>query len=305
MSNETDMAGALGVKLPHEPLLTSAPLAKNAAETLCHRSTKSGPDEDCAWYHGYWQYLRILGIVATPERHADFYARALGGLAASGQYRRILISANADYAMLAHLLLAYGEAAKNLSITAMDICETPLMLCKWYAERHGIEIETEACDILEWQTEKRFDLIVTHSFLPMLPAAARQALMTKWRQVLRPGGKVVTTTRINPDWTEAQIKPDDERVTAFRESARREALKWHDVNDIDTDQLAEAAGNYIRRRKHYSLRSESELRTLFNEADFAFDRFDLVAVKGKFSPSQSGPGTSQSATYAEFVATRA
>lgn len=46
-----------------EPLLTSAPLARLAAPALCHR----GADDDCSWYHGYWQYLRLLGIVAAPE----------------------------------------------------------------------------------------------------------------------------------------------------------------------------------------------------------------------------------------------
>ena len=300
MSNETDMAGALGAKLPHEPLLISAPLAKKAAETLCCRSA----EDNCAWYHGYWQYLRILGIVATPERHADFYARALGGLAASGDYRRILISANADYAMLAHLLLAYGEAAKNLSITAMDICETPLMLCEWYAERHGIEIETEASDILEWQTEKQFDLIVTHSFLPMLPAAAREILVGKWHGMLRPGGKIVSCTRLKPEWTEAHILPDPASIPAFRENAHAKALKWQDSIGIDADEMADAAVNYISRLKNYSLRSEQELRSLFGQADFTFDELNLVAVKGKNGNPQAGAGTSQDASYAEFITSR-
>ena len=53
-----------------EPLLTSAPLAKSAASALCCR----GAGEDCSWYHGFWQYLRIIGMVAAPERHAGFYA---------------------------------------------------------------------------------------------------------------------------------------------------------------------------------------------------------------------------------------
>lgn len=287
-----------------EPLLTSAPLAKLAASALCHR----GAGEDCAWYHGFWQYLRILGIVAAPERHAGFYARALGGLAKSGDYRRILISATADYAMLAHLLHAYGRdcgrGAENIEITVLDICETPLMLCKWYGARQGVRIETQACDIVQWQTTRQFDLIITHSFLPMLPAPARQSLVAKWQDVLRPGGKVVSTTRINPDWTGGNIHPSPDRVQKFRENAKQQALKWQSVLGVDAEQLAAAAETYMRRLMIYSLTSEDELRTLFTASGFAFDRLDIVTVAGQVGRHQAGPGTSQSAEYAEFIATR-
>ena len=283
-----------------EPLLTSAPLAKLAASALCRR----GGGKDCSWYHGFWQYLRIIGIVAAPERHAGFYTQALGGLAESGDYPRVLISANADYAMLAHLLHAYGGHAENIEIMVLDICETPLMLCKWYGARQGVRIETEACDIVRWDTTRQFDLIVTHSFLPMLPAPARQSLVAKWQAVLRPGGKVVSTTRINPDWTEADIHPGPDRVKGFGENAWQQALKWQSVLGVDAAQLAAAAENYMRRMKSFSLTSENELRTLFTASGFAFDMLNIVTVAGKVGQPEAGPGTSQSAEYAEFIATR-
>ena len=118
--------------------------------------------------------------------------------------------------MLAHVLHAFGGHAKDIEIMVLDICETPLMLCKWYGARQEVRVETHACDIVQWETTRQFDLIVTHSFLPMLPAPARQLLVAKWREVLRPGGKVVSTTRINPDWTEADIHSDPDRVKGFR-----------------------------------------------------------------------------------------
>ncbi|MDA0229187.1 MAG: class I SAM-dependent methyltransferase [Proteobacteria bacterium] len=295
------VAGAFAPAELYEPLLTSAPLAKLAASALCRR----GGDEDCSWYHGFWQYLRIIGIVAAPERHAGFYAEALGGLAKSGDYPRILISANADYAMLAHLLHAYAGHIENIEIMVLDICETPLMLCKWYGARQGVRIETQASDIVQWETTRQFDLIVTHSFLPMLPAAARQSLVAKWLGVLRPGGEVVSTTRINPEWTEADIHPDLDRVQGFRENAQRQALKWQGVLGIDAEQLAAAAENYMRRMKSFSLTSEDELRTLFTASGFTFDMLNIVTVAGRVGRPQAGPGTSQSAEYAEFIATRA
>ena len=75
--------------------------------------------------------------------------------------------------MLAHVLHAFGGHAKDIEIMVLDICETPLMLCKWYGAREEVRVETHACDIVQWETTRQFDLIVTHSFLPMLPAPAR------------------------------------------------------------------------------------------------------------------------------------
>jgi len=206
--------------------------------------------------------------------------------------------------MLAHVLHAFGGHAKDIEIMVLDICETPLMLCKWYGAREEVRVETHACDIVQWETTRQFDLIVTHSFLPMLPAPARQLLVAKWREVLRPGGKVVSTTRINPDWAEADIHSDPDRVKGFHKNAWRQALKWQNVVGVDAEQLAAAAENYMRRMKSFSFTSEDELRTLFTASGFAFDMLNIVTVAGNVGRPQAGPGTSQSAEYAEFVATR-
>ena len=58
-----------------EPIASTAALALRLASTLCHKDPATG--ESCAWYHGPWQLLRLLGLVMTPARHADFYGAAL------------------------------------------------------------------------------------------------------------------------------------------------------------------------------------------------------------------------------------
>jgi len=52
----------------------------------------------------------------------------------------------------------------------VDRCDTPLALCRWYAERAGFEIDTRASDILRFQDAQGFDAIVT--------PAAREAGVT-------------------------------------------------------------------------------------------------------------------------------
>ena len=57
-----------------EPLELSAPLARQLASTLCRKNPATG--ESCEWEHGFWQYLRILGLAPVPKRHVDFYREA-------------------------------------------------------------------------------------------------------------------------------------------------------------------------------------------------------------------------------------
>ena len=79
----------------------SAPLALREARRLCLRDPENG--EDCSWYHGIWQYLRLLeggvpflairyneldadreGVAARLLRHAGLPASA--GAAAVGAF---------------------------------------------------------------------------------------------------------------------------------------------------------------------------------------------------------------------------
>ena len=50
---------------PLDMLLESAPLARQMAPRLCRRDSATG--ESCAWIHGLWQYLRLLGLASTPD----------------------------------------------------------------------------------------------------------------------------------------------------------------------------------------------------------------------------------------------
>ena len=64
----------------------------------------------CSWYHGTWQYLRLLDMVAVPGWHSDFYMEALSSLLKKKPTADVLISAAADFGMLATLHLAVEAA---------------------------------------------------------------------------------------------------------------------------------------------------------------------------------------------------
>ena len=213
-------------------LLESAPLARAKAADVCGAGY---PDEGgCAWYHGVWQYFRLLGVVSAPDRHAGFFRDTLGALFAARADARLLISGTADYGLLALVLAIPG--ADTASITVADRCETPLFLCRWYAERAGHTIATTATDITALEAIEPFDALCCHSFLSQFRPSERPALMASWRRVLRPGGQVITNTRLDPAWREERSGFSPAQVAAF---ARRvaEAAKATETPGLETAEL--------------------------------------------------------------------
>ena len=292
---------------PEDPVIQSLPVAIEAAPGLCRKDPVTG--ESCSWYHGFWPYLRVFGLAATPQRHGKFFAEMLGRLARDGQHRRVLVSGTADYAMLAHILLAYRDADPAPEISVVDRCETPLFLCKWYMERvcpdADIELKTKTTDILNWDTEDRFDMLCCHSFLSQFSNLPRQALIAKWRHLLRPGGKVVTTTRIDPAWTPQAAVFSPDQIASFGDRVYRESCQWREKLGIDPDEVAAAAKRYAERTRTNCIGSLEELRELFETGGFKFDHLMLSHLEGKAPSSQSGPGLNRQAVYAEIVASRA
>ena len=114
-----------------EPLIESAPLAWRLAPQLCRKDPATG--ENCAWYHGMWQVLRLMELASSAAQRVEFYRDAIQGSCAGTQTPRILISGAADYAMLAVVIAAFDDRGATPAITVIDHCETPLHLSRWYA----------------------------------------------------------------------------------------------------------------------------------------------------------------------------
>jgi len=157
-------------------LVESAPLIEQWSERECASKPKGGMEEwakdnlpdkadNCGWYHGTWQYLRLLDMVAVPDWHRGFYNDTLGNILKQKPEPKVLISACADYGMLAMLHEAMELSGTSPRIVIYYICKTPLRACRWYADRHNIKIETKCDNIITNSiTEAPFDLIVTDEF---------------------------------------------------------------------------------------------------------------------------------------------
>jgi 2-polyprenyl-3-methyl-5-hydroxy-6-metoxy-1,4-benzoquinol methylase len=192
-------------------LVESAPLMAKWAKTECKAKPVGGMEQwakqnghnddrragSCEWYHGTWQHMRLLNMVAVPPWYG-FYQRALSSVLRKKPLAQVLISGCADNGMLATLHAAVRTAEATPHITICDICNTPLEACRWYAARYGLDVAC-VCDNLI--TSKQlptgaFDLIVTDEFLTVLPAGDKRQIADRWKELLSPGGVVVTTAMI-------------------------------------------------------------------------------------------------------------
>ena len=180
-----------------DTLAAGAALAWQLAPQLCDTDPATG--DGCAGMHGVWLCLRRLGLLGTIEARRDFYLEALQATAGvDGRPPRVLISGAADYAMLEFVLAAFRARGLVPDVTVTDVCETPLALNRWYAERAGCAIETVRGDILDLAPGAPYDVVCTDYFLGWIAPEHRAALVAKWRALLRPGGTVITANGLRP-----------------------------------------------------------------------------------------------------------
>lgn len=271
-----------------ELLIESAPLSEMWANSSCLSKATGGMEEwakdhsldpeSCAWYHGTWQYLRLLDMVAVPHWHRDFYNRTLSAILRRKPSANVFISAAADYGMLATLHEAIEIAGANPTITLYDICETPLKSCQWYAARHGLKIQTRCANLLQGQiAEAPFDLIVTDEFLTVLKADYKPQIAQRWKELLKPGGSVVTVAMMGGETTLPLRHGYAERAYRLLESSNGNYLPEH--NNGEKSHLIKRFTAFAEFHTRHMVSGEAELRGLLSV-------FDQVSCQGITTPGE-------------------
>ena len=281
-----------------ELLAVSAALARERAPQLCRKDSASG--EDCSWYHGLWQDLRLLGLAATPEQQTDFLRTAFARF--SGRPLRLLISGSADYSILAHVLSACSEHKITANITVVDLCETPLFFNRWYAEQAGCKIETIQADIFNHRFETAFDVICSHGFLSQFPPARRADLVRQWSRLLAPGGTVLLVNRVRPGLSGVETKFSKEQGREFCELVAETLHHTPSIEESDRAEILARTEIYVQRLIGYAL-TEEELAALFHRAGFRIDDCQILS-SGAQDGKLSGPAIPAHARHACLIASR-
>ncbi len=288
---------------PEEPLAESAPLAHRLAREHCPVDGSTG--ESCAWYHGFWQFMRLIGVAKTSGGHVDFLAAALGAAARSGRYPRVLISGSADYSMPAHAFWAYREAGAELELSCVDRCGTPLALTRWYGSRYGMPVTTHLSDVAAFESVYPYDVVTTNSFLGYFDPPARARLFARWAGLLRPGGRLIITNRIRPGEGHAPVGFTEEQARTFVQTVRTEALRLQALLPLEPDAMARLAQAYAERFQSVPVRSCEEVTALLESSGFSLDRLDTAPAAGRPGGAPiAGPTLAEPTDYVRVVAIR-
>jgi SAM-dependent methyltransferase len=275
-----------------EPLAQSFARATALAQSHC---------PDCAWYHGTWQYLRLLGLGKTLSGQSDWFIQQLRAVRDTPSWS-ILILGCADYSAFAHVIHALGLSPSRPEthprIVAVDRCATPLMLNQYLSAQTGVPITVHTSDVLAYQAQEQFDLIFTSSFFGYFDPTQRRQLFSHCHDWLMPGGRLSFAARLRTGDPSVAARAKPETVDTMVQKAlvlhQRFSLdgKWRD------EELAERLRAYMSHTAYFPIVSAQSLTDLLLEV--GFDRAD-ADVKTPDLPEQTARLNIQGGSLAEMA----
>lgn len=247
----------------------------------------------CGWYHGAWPVLRSLGLVATPHRHADFFAAALGEAARAGA-TRVLVSGAADPAMVEVAIDAFRAESVEAEVTVLDRCITPVD--RAVTQLPGVT--GWVADVFDVEGPARFDVLCTHGLFPLVRTARRTELAQRWAELLVTGGRIVTTSSLSAADARDPVVFDEAAVEAYVERASAAAQG----TDLDLGSVAALARTWAERAAIHPVRSVDDITGALEPAGFDVTVRERE-IEGRVGAT-GGPWSARTATYAEIVAVR-
>ncbi len=283
--------------------LIAAELAWRLAPVLCVARAEAPV---CDWYHRLWPLLRNLGLGTSPQLHGECFRATLAAMRPQATVPlRVLVSGAADHVLPA--LLANEARMLNLpvAITVLDICETPLALCRWYAARARLALRTHRGDVLEFAADGCFDLVCTHAFFGRFAPAERDLLCKRWHALLAPAGRLVTVNRLRPDASGQQIRFDDAQAPDFAHRVM-DAFRVCDRKLIvNGEELERAVYAYAGQHRSWPVADTGEIRRALLAGGFRTVDIDINVQAQSGSGSDAGPTLRTNAAYAFVNARRA
>jgi len=257
----------------------------------------------CSWYHGSWHLLKSLGLVSTSAVHEQTITKLLKLALTDISSPRILLTGSTDETLVRLVHNTCATLGNKGEIHAVDLCATPLAFMQAYADEHGIKLHTYHSDILEFDTENKFDLILTHAFMGYFNDTQRPFLIKKWQQLLSEQGKIITIQRVRPADSPKQVTFDEEQKSRFVSAAMNTARNLapdSKIPDSELELIKAAATGFAENFSNYAITSRATLESLFTDADlhFNFLEYHHLEQKGELS----GPSVPSNAEFAHIIA---
>ena len=296
-------SGPEGLEEMNGLLAESAPLARAWAPQSCWADPESG--ENCSWYHGFWQILRLLGVVTTLTHHAELYIKALRPLIATGEFDRVMVSGSADYGLMSIVVEAFQQEGAVPDITVVDRCETALRLCQWYAERFGIRINTILSDLTSFHGNRSYDLVCAHSLLSRVPVEDHARIAAVWSGMLRSGGILMMANNLYSGMTTDKVNVDPNQIPSYLERVAKAAAEcpYHAALP-PPEELARMARDYAAQMNANVIGSRQQLIDLLQTHDFDFVETRFGDLIKDSNHRTSGAQVKKAKEYAWIVARR-
>lgn len=253
------MAATVGLADPDtrgEDLVYNYRLATAIAPQRCN---------GCARYHINWALARLARLGSPygsdEQEFADQIDRALSYRASLPGPIAISILGAAETgipALVAHAAVNAG-IVDRAEFVVIDICDTPLQLCRDFGERHRLRLRTVEADLVALEGCPPADIIVAHSLLRFIPVEARLDCLRRWQRWLKPGGRLIVSNTFAPQTGRDLRSP-------FTEGLR-------DLVERDAIELAEPKERFLARLAQpppwpITAMSEADLVGLFHQTGF-------------------------------------
>ena len=241
---------------------------------------------DCENYHITTPVFRLTGRCAWNEGARtvltgfmqDFLTERTPGVDPID----IVIAGAADTSILASCAHAANTVTngnlESVHFTVLDKCETPLELCRDFAQVHGLNICTSAVDLTKTVKTYSADVIILHSVLAFIPQPTQAAFLRECGRWLKPGGRIFL-------WNSLTLEHDPRAKQSRVDVSNRIRA----MIEAETVTINEPVAQFIDRLNHlievprgiHRIASTADIHQLLNEVGLpvlSVETFDLKRV---------------------------
>jgi len=211
-------------------------LGEIAAETYAVAGRLCG---SCRNLHALWPYIRLSRSSTGLERSGSVLETALRAFITGG-LRKILIAGAADTGLLSLVLRAADDF--DVDVTVLDVCASPLELCRRLAGQWSIPVRTVKQDLADLDERQTFDLVLVHGTLHFIAGEKRLNVLARIHRALRPNGRLVLLFNTSRPST---IRKDDKLHVDYAESVVNELRRL-------AIPLPDSESEFIRRLSDHS-----------------------------------------------------
>jgi len=255
----------------------------------------------CGWYHGNWHLLKELGVVSTSAVHEKSIIKLLKIALKDLTNPRILLTGSTDETLVRLINNTCKTLGLKFDLLAIDICATPLAFMQNYATENHIKLTTCCTNVLDFEPDQKFDIILTHAFMGYFDKTQRPLLINKWQHLLKDRGRIITIQRVRPSSSPQRVTFTKQQSTQFINGAIDAAKKTeHLNNDNHLETIKLAASEFTKNFVSHAITSRNELESLFTQAGLSFDFLEYHHLQKK--AELSGPSVPSNAEFAHIIA---